>query len=242
VRSAVLHRVLGRLLFQKDTRTEFGQGSPLYGVALSPLVEGSSVIVHVGGPGKGALTAFDAATGAVRWAWRGDGPAYASPVVATIGGVRQVVTFSESFLVGVSADRGELLWKIPFTTPWVQNAVTPIVDGDRVVYSGLEQPVRALRVVRGATGWTTQPLWESPDVARMTHRCWRRPYGLPPRRGCSSPDRTGGRWPRRAAARTRAWLRGGCTRHHGGGSPPSARAPPAGSAFVSPRVHLAHPS
>ncbi len=75
------------------------------------------MIVHVGGPGKGALTAFDAATGAVRWAWKGDGPAYASPVVATIGGVRQVVTFSESFLVGVSADRGELLWKIPFTTP-----------------------------------------------------------------------------------------------------------------------------
>jgi len=129
------------------------------------LVDGGSVIVHVGGPGKGALTAFDAATGAVRWAWRGDGPAYASPVVATIGGVRQVVTFSESFLVGVSADRGELLWKIPFTTPWVQNAVTPVVDGDRVVYSGLDHPVRAIRVVRGATGWTTEPLWENPDVA-----------------------------------------------------------------------------
>ena len=59
-----------------------GQGSPLYGVALSPVVDGGSVIVHVGGPGKGALTAFDAATGAVRWAWKGDGPAYASPVVA----------------------------------------------------------------------------------------------------------------------------------------------------------------
>ena len=123
------------------------------------------MIVHVGGPGKGALTAFDAATGAVRWAWKGDGPAYASPVVATIGGVRQVVTFSESFLVGVSADRGELLWKIPFTTPWVQNAVTPVVDGDRVVYSGLDHPVRAIRVVRGALGLDDEPLWESPDVA-----------------------------------------------------------------------------
>lgn len=153
----------GRLAWRKEPGAE--HGSPLYGVALSPIVEGASLIVHVGGPGKGALTAFDVATGAVRWAWKGDGPAYASPVVATIGGVRQVVTFSESFLVGVSADRGELLWKIPFTTAWVQNAVTPVVDGDRVVYSGLDHPIRAVRVARGASGWKTEPLWESPDVA-----------------------------------------------------------------------------
>jgi outer membrane protein assembly factor BamB len=39
------------------------------------------------------------------------------------------------------------------------------VDGDRVVYSGLDHPVRAIRVVRGATGWTTEPLWDNPDVA-----------------------------------------------------------------------------
>ena len=155
----------GRLAWRKDTGAEYGRPRRSTASRSRPLVDGGSVIVHVGGPGKGALTAFDAATGAVRWAWKGDGPAYASPVVATIGGVRQVVTFSESFLVGVSADRGELLWKIPFTTPWVQNAVTPVVDGDRVVYSGLDHPFRAIRVVRGASGWTTEPLWESPDVA-----------------------------------------------------------------------------
>jgi len=155
----------GRLAWREETGAGYAESSPLYGVALSPVVDGGSVIVHVGGPGKGALTALDAATGAVRWAWKGDGPAYASPVVATIGGVRQVVTFSESFLVGVSAERGELLWKIPFTTPWVQNAVTPIVDDDSVVYTGLDHPVRAIRIVRGTTGWTTQSRWESADVA-----------------------------------------------------------------------------
>jgi outer membrane protein assembly factor BamB len=155
----------GRLAWRKEFGSGSSDSSPLYGVASSPVVDGGRVIVHVGGPGKGALTAFEAATGAVVWAWKGDGPAYASPVVAVVGGVRQVVTFSESFLVGVAADRGELLWKIPFTTPWVQNAVTPIVDGDTVIYSGLDQPVRALKVVRRAPGWTTEPRWESADVA-----------------------------------------------------------------------------
>ena len=155
----------GRLLWRKDFAAEYGETSPIYGVASSPVVDGGRLIAHVGGPGRGALTAFDAATGAVAWAWKGDGPAYASAVVATIGGVRQVVTFSESFLVGVSADRGELLWKLPFTTPWVQNAVTPVVDGDTVVYGGLDHPLRALRVVRRAGGWATEPRWESPEVA-----------------------------------------------------------------------------
>ena len=140
----------GRLAWRKEPGAQFGATSPLYGVALSPIVDGANVIAHVGGPGQGALTAFDAATGAVRWAWKGDGPAYASPVVAEIGGLRQVVTFTESFLVGVSAAGGELLWKVPFTTPWAQNAVTPVVDGDTVVYGGLEHPVRAVRVVRPA--------------------------------------------------------------------------------------------
>jgi outer membrane protein assembly factor BamB len=155
----------GRLVWRKEPGTAYGETSPLYGVAQSPVVEGGSLIAHVGGPGKGALTAFDAATGAVLWSWKGDGPAYASPVVATVAGVRQVVTFSESFLVGVSADRGELLWEIPFTTPWVQNAVTPVVDGDTVVYSGLEHPVRAVRVVRRGSGFATEPRWESTEVS-----------------------------------------------------------------------------
>jgi uncharacterized membrane protein YeaQ/YmgE (transglycosylase-associated protein family) len=65
----------------------------------------------------------------------------------------------------VSADDGTLLWRLPFTTPWVQNAVTPLVEGDTVVYSGLDHPVRALKVVKTASGWTTEPLWENEDVA-----------------------------------------------------------------------------
>jgi outer membrane protein assembly factor BamB len=125
------------------------------------VIDGGHVIAHVGGPGDGALAAFDVATGEEVWAREGDGPAYASPVIAPIAGVRQAVTFSESFLLGVSAESGTLLWQIPFTTSWDQNAVTPIVRGDTVIYSGLDHPVRAIKVARGASGWTTEPLWEN---------------------------------------------------------------------------------
>ena len=122
------------------------------------------MIAWVGGDGDGALTAFDAATGAVRWAWKGDGPGYASPVVAELGGVRQIVTQSQRNLVGVSADRGELLWKVPFTTDYAQNSVTPVIAGDRVVYSGLGHPLKAVRPWKQGTAWQVEPAWGNSEV------------------------------------------------------------------------------
>jgi outer membrane protein assembly factor BamB len=155
----------GRVLWRKEFASQFGTTAPEYGAAMSPVVDGGRLIAHVGGRGQGALTAFDPATGGVLWAWKGDGPGYSSPVVADLAGVRQVITLSQASLVGVSADKGELLWKVPFETDYTQNAVTPIVHGDLVVFSGLEQPVKAIRIVRKGTGLVAEPVWENAEVA-----------------------------------------------------------------------------
>jgi outer membrane protein assembly factor BamB len=155
----------GRVLWRKEFGSQFKETSPLYGSAMSPVVDQGRLIAHVGGSGQGALTAFDPATGNVIWAWKGDGPGYSSPVVATLAGLRQVVTFSETNLLGVSAEKGELLWKVPFTTSYVQNAITPIVKGDLVIYSGLDHPLRALRVVKKGAAYATEPVWENAEVA-----------------------------------------------------------------------------
>jgi outer membrane protein assembly factor BamB len=154
----------GRVLWRKDFAEQYRVTAPLYGAATSPLVERGLVIVWVGGDDDGALTAFDAATGAVRWAWKGDGPGYASPVVAELGGVRQVVTQSQRNLVGVSVDRGELLWKVPFTTEYAQNSVSPVITGDRVVYSGIGHPFKAVRPWRQGGTWQAEPVWGNSEV------------------------------------------------------------------------------
>ena len=113
---------------------------PEYGTATSPLVDGTSIIVHVGGHDRGALTSFDAATGKPRWQWNGDGPGSGSPIVATVGGVRQVIAQTQKFLVGLNASTGTLLWQLPFTTDFDQNAFTPIVFQDLVINAGLDSP------------------------------------------------------------------------------------------------------
>jgi outer membrane protein assembly factor BamB len=155
----------GRVAWRKDFKGQFKVGAPEFGAAMSPAVADGLLLAHVGGAGDGALTAFDAATGAERWAWKGDGPAYSSPIVATIGGVRQVVTQTQKQIVGVSLAKGELLWSLPFTTPYEQNAVTLVVSGDIVIYSGLSKGLHAARVVRKGAGWGLEPMWDNEEVS-----------------------------------------------------------------------------
>ena len=152
----------GRLVW----RREFGaQAYPDFGAAQSPAADGDRVIVHVGGSSGGALTAFDAAPGADRWRWAADGPAYASPIITTIHGVRQVVTLSDKRVVGLSAADGALLWSAPFTTVYDQNAITPVVSGDLVIVSGIDKGVSALRIHREGGRWAARPAWESPAAS-----------------------------------------------------------------------------
>jgi outer membrane protein assembly factor BamB len=144
-------------------RKEFG--APDFGTAASPVVDRGLVIVHVGTAGRGALTAFDARTGAERWSWKGDGPAYASPIIVEADGVRQVVTQSQRNIVGVSAAAGQLLWRIPYTTAYEQNIVTPLVYRDSLIFSGLGNGVMDVKISKRGGEWTTQTVWQTKDAS-----------------------------------------------------------------------------
>src|SRR5262249_30982576 len=81
----------GDVVWRKDFVKQYPETAPGWGTSASPLVTDGLCIVHVGGPNKGGLTAFDATTGVEKWCYDGDGPAYGSPIVADLAGERQVV-------------------------------------------------------------------------------------------------------------------------------------------------------
>lgn len=141
----------GKPLWRLDKKN-----APEFGTAMSPISDRGLVIAHAG-----ALTAFDAATGAVKWAWNGDSAAYASPIVAELGGVRQVVTQTHSNIVSVDAASGKLLWKIPFTTEYDQNIVTPVLYKDTIIFSGIDKGVFAVRLKSGAP----EIVWKNKDAS-----------------------------------------------------------------------------
>lgn len=152
----------GKLLWQKPAppvETLYNNSS------MSPIVDDGAVIFHVGGHNQGALTKFDAATGAVKWSWDGDGPAYASPVIVQLGGVRQVVAMTQRSIVGVAADTGQLLWRRAYENQFSNHSISPIPYRDTIIMSGYEMGVTAFRPIRQSNAWTTETVWDTKDAS-----------------------------------------------------------------------------
>jgi outer membrane protein assembly factor BamB len=151
----------GRQLWQKPAPRQ----QPQYHTAMSPVVDGNSVIIHTGGPGDTAFSAYDVATGAVKWEWKGDSPAYGSPIVVTLGGTRQVVSFTHQNLVGLDAASGALLWSRPFTTPSNTTAQTPVFYKDTIIQAGREAGITRFRAVQRDGKWVTEDMWATKEVS-----------------------------------------------------------------------------
>jgi outer membrane protein assembly factor BamB len=153
----------GKLIWRKDFSKQYPITSPLYGTAMSPIIEKNLLIAHVGGHDKGALTAFDVNTGAVKWAYDADGPAYASPIAITLAGERQVVTFTQKEFVGVSAATGKLLWKMPAKSGYDTNSVTAVAYKDMLILSLQDQGMLAVRPVKQGASFAVQEVWRNAD-------------------------------------------------------------------------------
>jgi len=147
----------GKILWKTDAPSE----PPFYGAASSPLGADSVVIVHPGN--YGPLTAFDANTGAIKWT-AGDRGFFASPLLVTLAGMRQVVTVTAKFVIGVSTTDGAILWQHAW--PGESGGTMPVLSGDdTIVVSGLDVGTRAIRVTRPDGQWHTEELWQTKEVS-----------------------------------------------------------------------------
>jgi outer membrane protein assembly factor BamB len=151
----------GKELWRKPS----GPLQPQFHTAMSPLVDAGQMILHIGGDKQGALTAFDPATGAVKWEWKGDGPAYGSPIIAEIGGTRHLMLFSQRNFIGVNPANGELLWSVPFEARSTTNSITPLVSGNTVVISGQGKPLQAYTISNKGGKWAADLAWENPELS-----------------------------------------------------------------------------
>jgi outer membrane protein assembly factor BamB len=155
----------GEIKWRRKFSDRFKNTYPIYGTAMSPLVDNNLIIAHVGGDNQGSLIACNVETGEIKWSWDGDGPGYTSPIVAELEGTRQIVTQTQKYCVGISFDTGELLWSIPFTTPYDQNIVTPVLYKQTVIFSGTNQGTMAIKVTNQGNKWSTKRVWYNPDVS-----------------------------------------------------------------------------
>jgi outer membrane protein assembly factor BamB len=155
----------GAVLWRHDYTKDIDTSKLFCGTAMSPLLVGDAVIVHVGDDRGGVFRSFDVETGALRWEQPGPGPGYASPVLTTFDGVAQVVTMTDSSVVGLVPEDGRLLWSYPFPDEWNENIVTPVAVGDVLVVSGTRRGTYGLKIARDGETWKAVEAWHSPETA-----------------------------------------------------------------------------
>ena len=158
----------GSVAWKHDLMSEFEGRNITWDNAASPVVDGDKVFVAGGGAGQ-SLLAFDKKTGSVAWKTGDVKITHASPTVATIGGVRQVIFFTQSGLVAVGADTGNELWRFPF--PYhVSTASSPIVGGKNndIVYcsAGYGSGTGACKVTKSGDKFTAAELWFAKDPGK----------------------------------------------------------------------------
>ena len=112
--SAVRRRCHRRSDLRKDYVKDYGGQMPTWGFCGMPLVDGDKVILIPGGR-QGDLVAVNNKTGETVWRSKEptDKVSHSSPILVEIGGVRQIVLFTDASVAGVQASDGHLLWRAP---------------------------------------------------------------------------------------------------------------------------------
>lgn len=139
-----LDAVTGQRLWTRNTLEDAGSPNLSWGQCGSPLIVDDLLIANPGSNDsasqtkRSAVIAYRRESGEQVWASGARIGSYASPHLATINGVRQVLIYDGLGLLALSAEDGKELWKFDWTNGPQVNAAQPIVfeDGQVLIGSG----------------------------------------------------------------------------------------------------------
>lgn len=120
-------KVQWRQSYVKDYKSEV----PTWGFCVSPMIVDGKLIIFPGG--SHTLHALDPKTGKVIWNGRGAGINYAGFIVATLGGVKQLIGYDMDSLAGWDVKTGRRLWSIPAASDGGYIVPTPLPVGDKLL-------------------------------------------------------------------------------------------------------------
>jgi outer membrane protein assembly factor BamB len=158
----------GKEIWRKHLVRDLNGVLPRWGYAESPLIDRDLLVCTPGG--TATLAALNTKTGAVVWKTsvaRGNGAAYASPIVAEVGRVRHYVQFLGGCLVGVAAADGKLLWSYDGVVGSA-NCTTPIFHDGHIFVSTLGRVGKAggalLELTAKGPGVTAREVYQTRDL------------------------------------------------------------------------------
>ena len=158
-------KVVWRVNFVTDLGAVFdGERGPAVGASRhgytgTPFIDGDRMYVDVGGRTGASVVCFDKKTGRVIWKSQSDPIGHGGPVVATIAGVKQVVSFTAAAAIGLAAADGKLLWRVPVNTRFGRHVITPVVVDDMVMVSSFLDGLIGINVARDGETFRADRAW-----------------------------------------------------------------------------------
>ncbi|MEN9636248.1 MAG: hypothetical protein RL077_4652 [Verrucomicrobiota bacterium] len=157
-----LDTATGHVQWRTNFVTDFGAvftgekgttpGAGRHGYTGSALVDGDHLLVGVGGVEGASVVCFNKRDGRVIWKSQNDMPGNGGPIVATLAGIKQVVSFTAEAAMGLRFDTGELLWRLPIKTSYGRHVASPIVIDDLVLVGSHQAGLIAIKISPDKTG------------------------------------------------------------------------------------------
>ena len=176
----------GAIVWERDLKQDFAIPDGFFGIGATPILEGDSLIVLVGGQPNSGVVAFEADTGDTLWknvgqstwdhaqtgwpadpeyTWQGDEMvvSYSSPIVATIHGKRHLLCLMRQGLVSLDPVTGQENFHYWFRARVHEsvNAARPVVVDDTILLSAAYRVGSALLKVN-PDGTSYDVLWSDP--------------------------------------------------------------------------------
>lgn len=164
----------GRVIWARDVLAENKGKVPSWGIAGSPLILDDLVLAQGGDNTGHTLFAYHLADGTPAWTAGTANPSYASPILTTLGGVRQVVGFNNRVMAGYDAATGTQLWEKEWGIGY-PGCSTPVVVGtNRIFFSaGYGVGAELLELAPESAGkMSVRQVWKSNRMkAKFAHVC-----------------------------------------------------------------------
>ncbi|MBM3776827.1 MAG: hypothetical protein FJW23_01135 [Acidimicrobiia bacterium] len=158
-----LEDATGQVRWRTNMLEDAGAPNILWGVSASPLVVDDTIVVLPGGPNGQSVVAYDRGTGKKAWSALSDRAAYSSPMLVTLGGVRQLLVLTAERLAGLTPDSGQVLWEYPWSTYNDITVAQPLLLGDgRIFVSSSYGTGAAVVEVTGSGGsFFVREVWKN---------------------------------------------------------------------------------
>jgi outer membrane protein assembly factor BamB len=173
-----LELATGRRLWTRNIVDENDAENAYWGKANSPLVVDDLVVVSAGGPDGNSLVAYRQADGERAWSGGNDVAAYATPSLAELCGIWQILIVNQDWVAGHDARNGRVLWRFEWpgkTKGDANNSQAHVVGDNRVFVSkgytkgaGLFEfdPVAIQKAAQTGEPTTAKRIWDNRTTSR----------------------------------------------------------------------------